>query len=80
MTHRVPTNKLMNTLKIDDGTLLKSTDLLALQIRSLIADKEMVTATANLDLARGGEWRCDYQAWHGQIDNEINALLSEVNE
>ena len=29
MTHRVPTNKLMNTLKRTDGTLLKSTDLFA---------------------------------------------------
>ena len=29
MTHRVPTNKLLNTPKTDDGTLLKSTDLLA---------------------------------------------------
>ena len=29
VTHRVPTNKLMNTPKTDDGTLLKSTDLFA---------------------------------------------------
>ena len=60
-------------------TKIQSNDLLALRIRSLIADKEMVTATANLDLVRGGEWRCDYQAWHGKIDTEINALLSEAN-
>ena len=50
-----------------------------LRIRSLIADKEMVTAQANLDLARSGEWRCDYAAWHGQIDAEIKELLKQHN-
>jgi len=29
VTHRVPTKKLMNKQKTDDGTLLKSTDLFA---------------------------------------------------
>ena len=57
-----------------------STDLLALRIRSLIADKEMVTATANLDIKRGGEWRCDYQAWYREIDAKIEALFSEAND
>ena len=54
--------------------------LVSLRIRSLIADKEMVTAQANLDLARGGEWRCDYAAWHGQIDAEIQQLLKQAND
>ena len=57
---------------------LSSTDLLALEIRKLIADKEFVTATANMDLARGGEWRCDYGSWHGAIDAEINALFDQA--
>jgi hypothetical protein len=57
-----------------------SHDLLALRIRSLIADKEMVTATANLDIARAGEWGQDYQAWHGQIDKEIEELFSKAND
>ena len=56
----------------------ESTDLIALRIRSLIADKEMVTAIANLELARAGEWRQDYQAWHGQIDKEIEELFSKA--
>lgn len=56
-----------------------SSELVSLRIRSLIADKEMVTAQANLDLARGGEWRCDYAAWHGQIDAEIQELLKQAN-
>ncbi len=59
---------------------LPSRDLLALQIRKLIADKEFVTATANMDLARGGEWRCDYGSWHGAIDAEINDLFCQANE
>jgi hypothetical protein len=53
--------------------------LVSLRIRSLIADKEMVTAQANLDLARSGEWRCDYSAWHGQIDAEIEKLFDQAN-
>jgi hypothetical protein len=48
-----------------------------LRIRSLISDKEMVTAQANLDLARGGDWRCDYAQWHGQINAEILKLIGE---
>ena len=50
-----------------------------LRIRSLISDKEMVTAQANLDLARSGEWLFDYAAWHGQIDAEIKELLKQHN-
>ena len=66
-------------MKNENTETKPNTDLLALRIRSLIADKEMVTATANLDLTRGGEWRCDYQAWHGEIDAKIEALFSEAN-
>ena len=48
-------------------------ELTLLKIRSLIADKEMVTAQANLDLARGG-WTMDYWAWHVRIDRDITQL------
>ena len=54
-------------------------ELFALRIRLLIADKEMITAKANLDLARGGKWLSDYQAQHKEIDSEIKALF-ENNE
>jgi len=55
-------------------------EILLLHIRKLIADKEMVTATANYDLARGGEWRSDYSAWHGQIDAEIEVALKALED
>lgn len=55
-------------------------EFVSLRVRSLIADKEMITAQANLDLARSGEWRCDYAAWHGQIDAEIQELLKKTNK
>jgi hypothetical protein len=40
----------------------------------------MVTAQANLDLARGGEWRTDYSAWHGQLNIEIEALFTQYEQ
>jgi hypothetical protein len=53
--------------------------LLALKIRSLIADKEMIVASANRDITQYGEWRTDYNAWHMQTESELQALLSEAN-
>jgi hypothetical protein len=58
---------------------LPSTELLALRIRSLIADKEMVTATANMNIAAYGSWRCDYASCHDEIDQQIQALFLEAN-
>jgi len=54
-------------------------ELLVLKIRSLIADKEMVTAQANLDIARGGEWRSDYADWHRHLDTEVQSLLEQAS-
>ena len=54
---------------------MNNDDITYLKIRSLIADKEMVTATANMNLSRGGEWLCDYSAWHAHIDQQIETLL-----
>jgi len=66
------------TKKTADGGL-SSTELLALQICSLIADKEMVTATANMNIAAYGSWRCDYASCHDEIDQQIQALFLEAN-
>ena len=55
-----------------------SPELLALRFRSLIADKEMVTANANLDVARGGEWQSDHYAKYKEIDSEIKALFENI--
>lgn len=53
-------------------------EIAILKIRSLIADKEMVIAQANHDLARFGAWQFDYSAQNGQIDAEIQELLDEM--
>ena len=55
-------------------------EMLQLKIRSLIADKEMATATANLDLARGGQWQCDYNQWHRELNYEIEELMEKLRE
>jgi hypothetical protein len=56
-----------------------STDLLALRIQSLIADKWMIVASANRDLTCYGDWRTDYNAFHHQTDAEIQVLFSQAN-
>ena len=54
--------------------------IVSLRIRSLISDKDMVTAQANMDLSRSGEWKYDYAAWHRQLDEEIQELLKQAND
>lgn len=55
-------------------------ELRLLKIRSLISQKEMITAEANMDLARRGEWSCNYAEWHRQIDEEISKLFDAGKE
>lgn len=57
---------------------MSSMEIKLLKIRSLISDKEMVTAIANKDTTRGGEWLGDYCAWHAEIDRQINGLINEI--
>ena len=64
-------------LQFEHTTTMNDDDIIYLKIRSLIADKEMVTATANMNMARGGEWLCDYRDWHAEIDQQIQILLDE---
>ena len=52
--------------------------LLALRIRSLIADKEMITAQANETFGRCGAWNCDYSAWYQKIDAELQELFKKA--
>ena len=56
MTHRVPTNKFMNTQKTDDGTLLKSTDLLAQFYDFIEANKEANGIDDIQDAVRQTTW------------------------
>lgn len=79
MDNESPKNSTANEVECDALLAVR-----LLRIRSLIADKEMVTARANLDLQRGGDWCQDYQEWHRQIDlgieAEIDALQSAAND
>ena len=56
VTHRVPTNKFMNTPKTDDGTLLKSTDLLAQFYDFIEANKDADGIDDIQDAVRKTTW------------------------
>lgn len=56
-----------------------SNPLLALQIRNLIADKEWLTAAANHDVAKFGQWQCDWQEGIRDVNRELHELWEEAN-
>lgn len=49
-------------------------ELRLLQIRNAIVDKERCIANANLELARGGEWRSDWNSACLQCDLEVERV------
>lgn len=53
------------------------TQLRLLQISSLIADKNMVIATANAELAKGG-WLADHQKHIDMLNSDIDSLTNEL--
>jgi hypothetical protein len=58
---------------------ITSTDLLALRIRNAIADKEWLTAAANHDVAKFGQWQCDWQEGIRDVNRELHELWEESN-
>ena len=54
-----------------------TTQLRLLQIASYIADKNMVIATANAELAKGG-WLSDHQKHIDMLNPDIDSLTNEV--
>ena len=52
--------------------------LLLLKLRNLIAQQEMVTATANRDIITRDGWRCDYEQWGNDIQKEITQLTQQI--
>ena len=56
-----------------------STDLLALQVRNLIAAREFNTALANRELQSGDGWLGDHAAYDRELADEIEALLGKAN-
>lgn len=53
------------------------TQLRLLQIASYIADKNMVIATANAELAKGG-WLSDHQKHIDMLNSDIDSLTNEL--
>lgn len=53
------------------------TQLRLLQIASYIADKNMVIATANAELAKGG-WLSDHQKHIDMLNSDIDSLTNEI--
>jgi hypothetical protein len=53
------------------------TQLRLLQIASYIADKNMVIATANAELAKGG-WLSDHQKHIDMLNSDIDSLINEL--
>lgn len=54
-----------------------TTQLRLLQIASLIADKNMVIATANAELAKGG-WLSDHQKQIDMLSSDIDFITNEL--
>ena len=53
------------------------TQLRLLQIASYIADKNMIIATANKELANGG-WLSDHQKHIDMLNSDIDSLTNEL--
>ena len=58
-------------------TIDQQSALRLLQIRSLVANKEMQVATANRELALGG-WIQDHQLVINQLDAEIEHITEQL--
>jgi hypothetical protein len=51
-----------------------------LNLRSVIADKELNNMNAQHDLSRYGEMTCDYNAIRAEIDMEIKTCKDEIEK
>lgn len=52
-------------------------ELMMLQLRNLIATREMNTATANRELSLGG-WLCNRDEYYAELALEIDALSKQL--
>jgi len=73
-----PLEEPMGKTKTNDGTLLKSTALLAQMIRREIATLEWVTVCANHDLQKYGEWQCNWAEYQGEIQQTLDRLFARA--
>ena len=58
---------------------MKNPEFQMLKLRNLVADKEWLTASANHELARYGEWQCNWHEGILQVDQEIEKLIVEID-
>lgn len=65
-------------LNYPNAKRIRDQEMIALKIRSLISDKEMVVARANRDAQFGDGWLCGYAAWHDEIEEKIQRLFSDA--
>ena len=50
-------------------------ELLLLELRNAIADKEWSISCANMETASAGAWTCDWQKGMREADAEIHKIL-----
>ena len=53
-------------------------ELLLEKLRSAIATKEWVTACANHDVAKFGEWQCDYWKEMGSAQDDVDQCIKNL--
>jgi hypothetical protein len=53
-------------------------EILTLRLRDAIADKEWCIARANNDVAKYGEWQCDWNLWMKECQDRIELILREL--
>jgi len=54
-------------------------ELLILQLRNAIADKEWVIACANMETARGG-WTCDWHEGIQKADASVQYAIEQIHK
>jgi hypothetical protein len=57
-----------------------NTELLLLSFRSLVSDKELLVSQANHDLAKFGEWRCNYTELTQEVNAAMQSTLDELRK
>lgn len=53
---------------------------LLLQLKSYLLDKEFIIACANADIAKFGEWQCDWLEGMRNVDQMVNSVLYEIEK
>ena len=51
-----------------------------LMVRSLVADKEFITAQADRDLRICGKWCCDYETQYNVIQEQLRTLMRLITK